>query len=284
MRDRLRHRHVLYRRRELVQPRDGKPDPRPVLAYYETLRLTAVAAGSFLLLGIYDAVGAAAFPLAGLLYLSAILPVAINGLSGPAPGRTAPFQALRLLRLAPLGSACCFVGGLTTASIYGLTPLYGQQLGLDSAALSMLIFVSHFGALFVQFPTGALSDRIGRNRTILALCLVCTTASATLGPWTSPPFAIVMVAAAVTGGICHTVFTLGAVSTNDRIDPTTYTAGAAALLVAYDIGTVLGPIFASATMEIVGKGGLYLFISGAVGALALLAAWRCVRERVVVPD
>lgn len=242
-----------------------------VLAGYETVRLASVATGSFILLTLQAAVGQPAFLVAGLLYVAAILPVAINRLSGPPPGARARLPYRRLARSAPLGLACCFVGGLTTAAIYGLMPLYGRQMGLGAVALPTLIFVSHFAAFFVQIPAGMLSDRIGRNPTIFLLCLVGCLAAATLGLWDGPSLVIVMVAGAVTGGICHTVFTLGIVSANDRLDPASYVAGAAVLLVAYDIGTVIGPAAAGALMEAVGKEGLYLFIAALMGALAALS-------------
>lgn len=249
-----------------------------VLAGYETVRLVSVAAGSFVLLALHAAVGQPVFLFAGLLYIAAILPVAFNRLSGPPPAPRANLPFRRLASRAPLGLACCFVGGLTTAAIYGLVPLYGRQAGLDAVALPTLIFASHFAAFFVQLPTGMLSDRIGRNRTIFLLCLAGSLAAGTLGLLERPSLAIVMAAGAVTGGICHTIFTLGIVSANDRLDPASYVAGAAVLLVVYDIGTVAGPMAAATLMGAIGEGGLYLFIAALMGALTLLSGWNMTKE------
>ncbi len=89
-------------------------------------------------------------------------------------------------------------------------PLYGRYMGLDTLALSVFVFISHFGAFFVQYPTGLLSDRLGRNLTILLLCLIGAVAAGLLGVWERPVLPVVLIAGAVCGGVCHTVFTLAA--------------------------------------------------------------------------
>lgn len=249
-----------------------------VLAYYETLRLTAVACGSFVFIGLYDARGLSVFLVSALLYVSAILPVSLNRLSGPPPNPTLRFPVRPLLRRAPLGLTCCFVGGLTTAAIYGLVPLYGRYMELGTVALPAFVFFSHFGAFFVQYPTGMLSDRLGRSLTILLLCLVCAAAAGVLGFSNRPTLPLVLIAGAVCGGICHTVFTLGAVYTNDRLEPGAYTAGAGVLLVCYDLGTVTGPALASLTMEALGARGLYIFIGTTMAVLAVLVGYQRLRE------
>lgn len=249
-----------------------------VLASYETVRLTAVAGGSFLLISLYEPLGPSVFMIAAVLYVSAILPVSINRLPGPVSRPALRVPLLWLLRRAPLGLACCFVGGLTTAAIYGLVPLYGRNIGLDTLTLSAFVFISHFGAFFIQYPAGLLSDRLGRNLTILLLCLICAVAAGLLGIWARPMLSVVLVAGAVCGGICHTVFTLGTVYTNDRLDPAAYTVGAAVLLVGYDVGTVAGPAIASLTMETIGARGLYIFIAALMAALAALAGYRLLRD------
>ncbi len=254
-----------------------------VLASYETIRLTAVAGGSFLLISLYEALGLSVFLVAALMYVSAILPVSLNRLSSPAPSPALRFPLVWLLRRAPLGLACCFVGGLTTAAIYGLAPLYARYMGLGTLALSAFVFISHFGAFFVQYPTGLLSDRLGRNLTILLLCLIGAVAAGLLGIWERPVLPVVLIAGAVCGGVCHTVFTLGAVYTNDHLDPAAYTVGAAVLLVGYDIGTVVGPMIASLTMEALGARGLYLFIGAVLVALAVVAGHRVLRDERGVP-
>ncbi len=252
-----------------------------VLATYETVRLTAVAGGSFLLIGLYESIGLSVFLIAGLLYASAILPASLNRLSGPVPDSRLRFPFFLVARRAPLALVCCFVGGLTTAAIYGLVPLYGRYLALGTLALSAFVFFSHFGAFFVQYPAGLLSDRLGRNPTIVVLCLLGAMAAGLLGVLERPALPLLLVAGAICGGICHTIFTLGTVYANDRLDPAAYTAGAAVLMVSYESGTVAGPAAAALTMETFGPRGLYLFIATLAlvpAALALLDGWRRTRR------
>ena len=243
-----------------------------VYAFYETVRLSSVAIGSALLLGLNQAFGASVFLATAALYLAALLPVGMSHARQPRPETTGAMPVTTLLRLAPLGMACCFVGGLTTAAIYGLVPLYGEQAGLDTGWLAALVFVSHFGAFVLQIPMGALSDRLGRRPAILLVSALCSVLALATGLADNLDLPLLLLAGMLVGGVCHTVYMLGTVITNDRLDPASLVRGAAVLLVAYDVGTVIGPYPAALAMQAFGRGGLYLFIAGLMFALALLAA------------
>lgn len=240
-------------------------------AFYETVRLTSVSLGSFVFLGLNASVGADVFLASGALYLLAVLPVARQRGAAPQESQPPRLHILGLVRLAPLGMACCLVGGLTTGAIYGLVPLYGRDLGLSTTALAAFVFSTHFGAFLVQLPAGALADRIGRDRVILILSLFGLAASLVLALTAAPVLPLLLVAALVSGGICHSVNMLGVTFTIDRLDPATYLGSVAGLLIAYDCGTVTGPLLAALAMRIAGPAGLYLFIGGLMVPLALLA-------------
>ena len=239
-------------------------------AYYETVRLTSVSIGSFLFIGLSDQVGASVFLATGFLYLLAVVPVSYNS-SGEPPRTDLPRpRFVQIFRLAPVGMICCMVGGLTTAAIYGLVPLFGKSSGLTTAELAAFVFCSHFGAFVVQLPAGALSDRLGRHGVAFWLSLICAGSALFLAMAERPPVPLLILAGLVTGGICHTVYMLGTIDTNDRLEPAAFLGGAACLLIAYDLGTISGPLLASLTMEVVGPGGLYLFIAALMLLLALL--------------
>lgn len=240
------------------------------LAFYETVRLTSVALGAFVFLSLGEVLGFGVFAATGLLYLAAILPVAMNRQGKPRIETQNPLGIGQLCRRAPLGVACCVVGGLTTAAIYGLLPLYGEQSGLGPRELSAFVSAAHLGAFAVQFPAGYLSDRLGRRGVILLLSLLCAGTALIMGLTGDHNLTVLLLAGTVIGGICHTVHTMGAVYTNDFLDPASYVKGAAALLIAYDVGTVFGPAIASLAMQAIGKGGLFLFIAGFMAMLAVV--------------
>ena len=250
-----------------------------VFAFYETVRLTAVAFGSFFLLGLNQALGSSVFLASAALYLAAFLPVAMSHAGQPKLEQARPMSLANVLGAAPLGLACCVVGGMTTAAIYGLVPLYGQQAGLGTSALASFVFASHFGAFLVLLPMGLLADRLGRRPAILLVSSLCAGLSLAMGLAEAQSLPVLLVGGLLVGGLCHTINTLGVVVTNDRLDPASLVRGAAVLLLAYDVGTVIGPIPAAMAMGSLGRGGLYLFFSVLMASIALLAALRTLTER-----
>jgi len=240
-------------------------------AFYETVRLTSVSLGSFLFLGLGEVVGADVFLATGLLYLLAILPVSANRHGQPPKSDRPRARFMALFRLAPLGICCCLVGGLTTGAIYGLVPLFGKQSGLTTAELSAFVFFSRFGAFLFQLPSGYLADRLGRHGVIVALGLLCSAGALFLATQEAAAFPLLILAGLVTGGTCHTITMLGVIATNDRLVPDAYLGAAAGLLIAYDIGTVSGPLLAALAMQALGKGGLYVFMIALMLPLAGLA-------------
>ncbi len=231
------------------------------LAYYESVRLTFVAMGSLVFLNIGSLLPLDAFVLASALYVAAIAPVTLNADSRPPNARLGRPRMKAIMAAAPLGVWCCFVGGLATGAIYGLVPLYGAKLGWSGAAVSILIFVNHFAALFVQYPVGVVSDRFDRRAAILGISLLYAAAAVSIAVVEVPSFVHLLAASVVVGGVAHTLHTAGVVYANDRLNPATYVHGAATLLVAYDVGTSVGPLVASLAMAAIGPAGLYWFMA-----------------------
>ncbi len=236
------------------------------LAYYESVRLTSVAAGSLVFLNVGDVLPIDTIVLAGVLYMAAIAPVTLNTGSRPPIARFGRTSVKAIVAAAPLGAWCCFAGGLATGAIYGLLPLYGAKLGLANTAVSILIFVNHFAALIVQYPIGAAADRFGRRPVILGMTVLFGAAAISVAVVETPSLIHLLAASVIVGGVAHTFFTAGAVHANDGFAPAAYVHGAATLNVAYGAGTSAGPLVASLAMAASGPAGLYWF-------MAMLAAF-----------
>lgn len=242
------------------------------LAFYETVRLSSVALGSVVFLNITGLAQGEIIAGAGLLYLAAISPVIANRHRRPPTLRAARTRFRSMVAREPLGVWCCVVGGLVTGAIYGLVPLYGAKVGMMSDEISLFVFANHAAAFLVQYPAGALSDRYGRLAVIAAMTLAGAAVALAVALTELQDFWLLLAASVAVGGVAHSLHTAGAVHANDRLSPDLYVAGAATLLVAYDIGTSLGPLAASYAMARLGPPGLYWFIAllvGSVGALAL---------------
>jgi MFS family permease len=50
-----------------------------------------------------------------------------------------------------------------TGATWSLTPLYGQQVGMDDGAIGLLMLLVSLGTIVLQWPVGWLSDKKSRR-------------------------------------------------------------------------------------------------------------------------
>ena len=107
----------------------------------------------------------------------AILPIGLTTLPNPPP----PTQVRVNLKMAWRVSPVAFVGVLAAGGlsmvVQGFTPIYAAGNDMSQKDIALLMFVMQFGLLFVQYPLGALSDRIDRRIVLAGTCaLIAVTA------------------------------------------------------------------------------------------------------------
>jgi MFS family permease len=82
------------------------------------------------------------------------------------------------------------------------------------------------------------------------------------------------VAAAAYGGLSLTTYAVCLAHVNDHLHPTQMVAASATVLLANGIGSVLGPVVVSATMELTGPNAFFASFIALHATFSLYAAWR----------
>jgi len=142
-----------------------------VLSVYIIVMNGAFAAGP-LMLNFGDPAGAGLLVVSGILFVVAMLPVALTRTGNPEMGAPARMGLRRLMTISPLGVVGVLTVGLVESAVFGLGAVYGDAIGLDTAQISLFLAVTLGGVLILQYPLGALSDRIDREKLILAVALI----------------------------------------------------------------------------------------------------------------
>ncbi|MGI9302140.1 MAG: MFS transporter [Gammaproteobacteria bacterium] len=246
------------------------------MALYESVRMSGMAS-SPLILGL--ASGSYVFALAAVLFVLAAVPVAGTRRSQPELKQPARLSLRKLLGVAPLGVISCTVAGLVNSAFYGVGGIYGERVGLSAWEISLFLAATLIAPVIAQLPVGALADRFGRHIMLLVVTLVsgCTALLIVVAGPTS--FWQLVALSFIVGGISHPIYALGIAYTNDKLDPRDFVRSNGGLLVAFGIGTSLGPSGASVAMTAVGVQGLYLFIAVVVFVVAALTLRELVARR-----
>jgi MFS family permease len=206
-----------------------------------------------------------------------LIPVTIMRVAGePGTDRERP-RLFRTFMKSPLAGSGVIVAGIMAGATWSLTPLYGQQVGMDSGAIGTLMLIVAIGSMAFQWPLGWLSDTKSRRHAILwsvGLSALIAAVLAVVRPDGGALYLLVF----LYGGFGMPLYSLSLALANDQFEPREMVRAAGAIVIFYGIGNVIGPVLASQFMRWVGPAGLFLAITL---VLALFLAFVLLRMALV---
>jgi MFS family permease len=199
------------------------------------------------------------FSLASIIFSLALLPVLLTRARAPVPVHAQRMHVWTLYRIAPLGVFGVFCCGLVNSSIHGLSPVYATNMGFSEAQLSTFMAAIIMSGLFLQWPIGHLSDRIGRGPLLVYIPVLV--ALAAISMVYALEYAMILIGAMVFGAFVFTLYSLAAATANDMVNAEQRVQVAGALLITYGAGAVTGPILAGQFMNLLGPQGLFFYFA-----------------------
>lgn len=213
------------------------------------------------------------FAFAAILIGVASIPVALSRAAQPAPVAVVRFDPVKLFRMAPVGIAGSFMIGVANGAFWSLGTLYATARGLSADGAAVFMSVAVIGGAVMQWPVGRLSDSRDR-RLVLAGVMIAAAAAAlvfALVPLSGLPL---MAMALVFGMASLTGYSVAAAHAYDRADKSSYVEMAAGVLLANGLGSVIGPISASALVQHFGASALFFFMTATQLVLVVFIALR----------
>jgi len=229
-----------------------------ILSFYMITNYFAAGCGQFLLTA-GDPSQFQLFSLASIIFSLALLPVLLTRAKAPVPVHAQRMHVWTLYRIAPLGVFGVFCCGLVNSSIHGLSPVYATNMGFSEAQLSTFMAAIIMSGLFLQWPIGHLSDRIGRGPLLVYIPVLV--ALAAISMVYALEYAMILIGAMVFGAFVFTLYSLAAATTNDMVNAEQRVQVAGALLITYGAGAVTGPILAGQFMSLLGPQGLFFYFA-----------------------
>jgi MFS family permease len=231
-----------------------------------------------LLLFVADPAGLALFMVTAGLFSACLIPVALTRASAPALPSIEAFGLKQLYRLSPVAVVGCIGAGLVNAAVGGLAPVFALGVGLPSGEVGLFTAALVLGGLLLQWPLGRLSDRYDRRRVLLGVAVAAACAALTLAASAGGPALALVLLAMAFGGTAYSVYPICATHANDHAERSQTVAVSSGLLLSWAIGSVVGPLLATATMGLIGPMGLFLYTASIHVPLALYVLWRMTRR------
>jgi MFS family permease len=132
-------------------------------------------------------------------------------------------------------------------------------MGFSEAQLSTFMAAIIMSGLFLQWPIGHLSDRIGRGPLLVYIPVLV--ALAAISMVYALEYAMILIGAMVFGAFVFTLYSLAAATANDMVNAEQRVQVAGALLITYGAGAVTGPILAGQFMNLLGPQGLFFYFA-----------------------
>jgi MFS family permease len=243
-----------------------------VFGVYMTINRVVFAAGQLLLTWVDPRVSAL-FLLAAVAYLLAPVPALLVKTEPPPAARPGPTSLLALPLLAPAAAAAALVHGLITTAAPSLFPVYGIATGLTPDRIAVALALIQIGGLIAQLPMARLSDVFGRRVAMMYVGGIGLLVSAATAIQGTGNYGLLLLMVTVWGGMPSVLYALAAAHANDLAPDGERTTWAASLMLLWGIGSMLGPITASALMDWLGSSALFLFtgvLSGVFTTFILL--------------
>ncbi|WP_299549247.1 MFS transporter [uncultured Tateyamaria sp.] len=250
------------------------------LSLYMIVQTFGIVVSQYLLLTA-DPSGFILFVIPSVLVSLAITPILLSISPVPAFETTKPMSLRALVATSPLGCVGMFLLGGVFAAQFGMSAVYGTQVGLSVAQISAFVSTFFIGAMLLQYPIGWISDRMDRRALILVVAALGGVGSV-IGLILGGNFAMLLVSAFVVGGMSNPLYSLLLAHTNDFLDHDDMAAASGGLVFINGLGAVFGPLIVGELMESVGSSGFYMFTGVLFAALVAYAAYRRT-QRAAVP-
>jgi MFS family permease len=243
-----------------------------VMSAYIIVNFVTITAGQ-LLVTTAPVTGFELFAIASILVSVAAIPVSLSRSAQPAPIALVQFRPRRLYRMAPVGLVGTFMIGVANGAFWALGTLYATSRGLNANGAAVFMSVAVIGGALMQWPIGRLSDIFDRRLVLAGVMIVAAGISLLLAilPLGGTGLALMALAFGMT---TLTGYSVAAAHAYDRADRSAYVEMAAGVLLANGLGSVIGPISASALIGAFGPEWLFIFIAGTQLLLTLFIGLR----------
>lgn len=254
-----------------------------LLSVYMVVVMGSIGLGQ-LLLAVADPAGPGLFILAGALMALSVVPITMSLSPAPHFHLPEPMRFTDLWRKSPVGIVGGFGAGVANGAIFAMGPVYGIAVGMSVNRVSVLMASLILGAVMLQWPIGAWSDRVPRRRAIVAVNLAAAAAAIVLGQL-DPESVWLFIVMFFLGGTTFPVYSLSLSHLNDVLDPRQILAASSVYILLWGIGSTVGPIAASVLMDSVDPAGVFWVMAATHGAIAAYTIYRVVvREGPSVSD
>jgi MFS family permease len=247
------------------------------LSAYMLFQMAGLILGQTLL-GFGDPGGYILFIIPSVLVSLSFAPILLSAAPTPSFDTAKPMSLIQLYRNSPFGFVGMFLMGFVFSAQFGMSAVYGTQVGLSINQIAMLVSAFFVGGLVFQYPIGWMSDRMDR-RVLISGVAAAGALSAAIGFLGGGSFTALLIAGVLTGGLAQPLYALIIAYTNDYLETDEMAAASGGLVFVNGLGAIMGPPMVGWLMGVFGPRGFWMFLTFALAGMAIYGAWRMTQRQ-----
>ena len=209
-----------------------------------------------------------------VMSIAAVLPV-VAGNRVPIFKEEPAAKIGTIIFAAPTAMAAAIAYGAVEMGIFDLLPIYGVRYGFSSEEAALWLTAVGLGNFALQYPIGALADKINR-RTVLILCGLIGLSGAVVLPLVINQPSLLYPTLFFWGGGIAGLYTVGLTLLGERYKSSDLAQANAAFVLCYGLGAVAGPPGVGFAMDMTGNHGLELSLAVICGLFLSVGLFRAV--------
>ena len=168
-----------------------------------------------------------------------------------------------IMRGSPGLFAAVFAFGAIEYSLFHMVPVFGVRRGFAEGAAALLLLGMPLGNVLLNYPIGALADRLPRPRVLVGLFAACIATGLALAVLSH--YWALMAALAVFVGVATGLYTVGLAMLSERHSGGRMAAANSSFILMYGVGSLVSPLVIGAGFDAVGPSALPLVLSALAG-------------------
>jgi len=217
------------------------------------------------------------FVVVSMLKSAAMLPLLLTDVRAPVVAAATRAPLLKLVQTSPLAVVACFAVGFVTGTTLSLGPVYAAEIGLDQAGVSLFMAALLVGAMVLEWPLGAGSDRLDRRWVLTLAAVAGGLAAAALAAEPAAGWAL-LAAAFAYGGFTIPLYSVAVAHANDYAPPEEAVEVSSGLLIVYGCGSIVGPLVGGVGLDRAGPGAVFAVAAVVMATTAAFALLRMTRR------
>ncbi len=243
-----------------------------ILSIYLIIQTLGLVLAQFVL-NFADVSGYTLFIIASVILSLSFAPILLTVTPAPPFETTKPMGLKKLYKASPLGVVGLFILGAIFGAIFGMTAIFGSEIGMSVTEISIFVATIYFGGLLFQMPIGWLSDRIDRRFLIIFVSTIGGFCSILLFVITYN-YVVYLVFMFFIGGMVNPLYSLFIAYTNDFLEHDDMAAAAGGLVFINGLGAIIGPLAVGFLMSNFGPDAFYVYLGSILILISIYAIYR----------